>query len=66
LLHIQAGSSIARIGDRCHIHILETGDHVFSMKATRVALEKVLDQELFARNTWKEIPAASKELGRSA
>jgi alpha-beta hydrolase superfamily lysophospholipase len=53
LLRIQAGSSIHRIGAHCRVHIVEGGDHVFSKSGPRSALEKVLDEELFAINPWK-------------
>jgi alpha-beta hydrolase superfamily lysophospholipase len=66
LLRIQAGNSLQRIGDRCHIHILETGDHVFSMRATRAVMETVLDQELFARNDRQSASRSGVELEHSS
>jgi alpha-beta hydrolase superfamily lysophospholipase len=48
LLKIQAGSFVARVGDRCRIHILEGGDHVFSKPGPRSRMEDILDSELFA------------------
>jgi pimeloyl-ACP methyl ester carboxylesterase len=48
LLNIQAGSSVTRIGDRCRVHILESGDHIFSKRGPRSRMEAVLDAELFA------------------
>jgi pimeloyl-ACP methyl ester carboxylesterase len=48
LLNIQAGSSVDRIGDSCRVHILESGDHVFSKWGARTRMEEVLDRELFA------------------
>jgi dienelactone hydrolase len=48
LLKIQAGSSVTRIGDRCRVHILESGDHIFSKRGPRARMEEVLDAELFA------------------
>lgn len=50
LLKIQAGSSVDRIGTNCRVHILDTGDHVFSKRDPREMLEQLLDQELFARS----------------
>jgi alpha-beta hydrolase superfamily lysophospholipase len=58
LLRIQAGSSVKRVGDRCRVHILDNGDHVFSKSGTRVILEGVLDSELFGRNPWEGAPSS--------
>jgi dienelactone hydrolase len=49
LLKLHAGSSVARLGDRCHVHIVESADHIFSWSAARALLEKLLSEELFAR-----------------
>jgi len=48
LLKIQAGSFVTRAGDRCRIHILDGGDHVFSKPGPRSRMEDILDSELFA------------------
>jgi pimeloyl-ACP methyl ester carboxylesterase len=48
LLHLQAGSAVTRIGDRCRIHILDNGDHVFSKIGPRLHMQNILDAELFA------------------
>ncbi len=48
LLKIQAGSVVTRIGDRCRVHILDSGDHIFSKRGPRSRMEEVLDAELFA------------------
>ena len=58
LLRIQAGSSVKRVRDRCHVHILDSGDHVFSKSGPRDALDRVLDDELFSRNAWHDAPPA--------
>lgn len=50
LLKIQAGSSIRRLGERCHLHIIGGGDHTFSRSVSRTILEDVLSNELFARH----------------
>jgi alpha-beta hydrolase superfamily lysophospholipase len=49
LLRIQGGdSAVRRLGDKCRVHILESGDHTFSHKGARAVLEDVLSLELFA------------------
>jgi pimeloyl-ACP methyl ester carboxylesterase len=48
LLKLQAGISLARLGDRCRIHIIDNADHVFSKFNSRVELERKLSNELFA------------------
>jgi len=48
LLRIQGGASVGRLGDKCRVHILESGDHTFSHRGPRVALEDLLSSELFA------------------
>jgi alpha-beta hydrolase superfamily lysophospholipase len=50
LLHLQAGSAVKRLGDRCRIHILKGGDHIFSQKVHRVALEELVTSELLSRH----------------
>jgi alpha-beta hydrolase superfamily lysophospholipase len=49
LLRLQAGASIKRLGERCHIHFIDRADHTFSKSVTRARLEDVLSEELFAR-----------------
>jgi pimeloyl-ACP methyl ester carboxylesterase len=49
LLRIGAGSSVKRLGARCRVRIVDSGDHVFSHSASRAALENILSEELFAR-----------------
>jgi pimeloyl-ACP methyl ester carboxylesterase len=48
LLSIQAGSFVNRMGDSCRIHVLDSGDHVFSKRGPRSRMEEILDKELFA------------------
>jgi pimeloyl-ACP methyl ester carboxylesterase len=48
LLKIQAGSVVTRIRDRCRVHILDGGDHIFSKREPRSRMEEILDAELFA------------------
>jgi alpha-beta hydrolase superfamily lysophospholipase len=50
LLKLQGGSSIRRLGDRCRIHIISNGDHIFSQRDHRKVMEDLLTDELFARN----------------
>ncbi len=49
LLRRQGGSSIKRLGGFCRIHEIDGADHIFSQSATRATLEKLLSEELFAR-----------------
>ena len=49
LLKLEGGPAVDRLGNRCRIHILERGDHVFSHHNSRAALERVLNDELFKR-----------------
>jgi alpha-beta hydrolase superfamily lysophospholipase len=46
-LKLQAGSTLARLGDRCHVHIVNNSDHVFSDVRRRSELEQILTEELF-------------------
>jgi alpha-beta hydrolase superfamily lysophospholipase len=48
LLRIQGGSAIRRLGDRCRVHIIDSGDHTFTFSGPRARLEQVLSDELFA------------------
>ena len=58
LLQLQAGSSVARLADRCHIHILSSGDHVFTRSGPRALMEKAVSDELFARPERLDPPSA--------
>jgi alpha-beta hydrolase superfamily lysophospholipase len=48
LLRIQSGSAVKRLGDRCHVHIIESADHTFTRIAPRARMEQALSDELFA------------------
>jgi alpha/beta superfamily hydrolase len=49
LLKIEAGSAVRRMGDRCRVHIVDGGDHIFSHNAPRAAMKQILSEELSAR-----------------
>ena len=49
LLRLQAGSTVSRLGDRCRVRIVDSGDHIFSRRQPRSVMEDVLSEELFAR-----------------
>ena len=46
VLRLQGGSTIAALGDRCRVHIIDDGDHVFTRIEPRRAMERILDEEL--------------------
>jgi alpha-beta hydrolase superfamily lysophospholipase len=48
LLRIQGGAAVQRLGDKCRVHILDSGDHTFSHRGPRALLEDVLSLELFS------------------
>lgn len=48
LLKLQAGSALKRLGTRCRIHIIDSGDHIFGRSGPRSILESILSEELFA------------------
>ena len=54
LLKIEGGPALQRLGSRCRIHILPSGDHVFSQMDSRAELERVLLHELSARGEFPE------------
>jgi alpha-beta hydrolase superfamily lysophospholipase len=58
VLKLQAGSSIKRLGEFCHVHVIDSADHIFSRRAARGLLERILSDELFAQNPWR------REIGR--
>jgi alpha-beta hydrolase superfamily lysophospholipase len=61
LLNIEAGSSLSRLGDRCHVRIIEGGDHAFSEQASRSTLENLLSEELFARREVEPLPTTESK-----
>jgi alpha-beta hydrolase superfamily lysophospholipase len=48
LLKLQAGSALSRLGDRCRVRIVDSGDHIFSRREPRSIMANVLCEELFA------------------
>ena len=56
-LNIQTGSSIRRLGERCRRHIIEGGDHTFTDAASRGALQRILSEEIYAREVTLGGPA---------
>ena len=48
LLKLQTGSTLSRLGDRCRVRIVDSGDHIFSRREPRSVMENVLCEELFA------------------
>jgi pimeloyl-ACP methyl ester carboxylesterase len=64
LLKLQGGSSVARLGERCRIHIIDNADHVFSKAAPRALLQKILSNELF--RTTSAVTRLDARLERSA
>jgi hypothetical protein len=59
LLRVQAGSSVKRLAERCHLHILESGDHVFTRSGARAVMEKVVSGELYAKPEALDKPGAA-------
>jgi pimeloyl-ACP methyl ester carboxylesterase len=59
LLKLQAGNSVKRLGERCRIHILNAGDHVFTRSGPRAVMEKVVSDELFARSEFLDKQSAN-------
>jgi len=47
LLRIQGGSTVKRLGDRCHVHIVDNADHTFTQSRARAVLGQILSDELF-------------------
>jgi alpha-beta hydrolase superfamily lysophospholipase len=46
LLQVQGGSVPKLLGDRCRIHIIEGADHIFTQRAPRMRLLRLLSSEL--------------------
>jgi dienelactone hydrolase len=63
LLKLQAGTSVRRLGERCHIHTINGGDHVFTRSGPRAVMEKIVSDELFARPEWLDKPSANLKPG---
>ena len=64
LLKLQGGSSVAKLGARCRIHMIDNADHVFSKAGPRAMLQKILSDELFA--TAEIVAPRAAPLERSA
>jgi hypothetical protein len=50
LLKLQGGSSVRRLGNRCRVHIIDGGDHIFSERRHREVMEETLTNELFGHS----------------
>jgi alpha-beta hydrolase superfamily lysophospholipase len=63
LLNLQAGTSVKRLGERCHIHTINGGDHVFTRSGPRAIMEQIVSDELFARPERLDRPSANLKTG---
>jgi alpha-beta hydrolase superfamily lysophospholipase len=63
LLKLQAGNSVKRLAQRCHIHMINSGDHVFTRSGPRAIMENIVSDELFARPEWLDMPSADLNTG---
>jgi alpha-beta hydrolase superfamily lysophospholipase len=50
LLQLQVGSALRRWRARCHVHVIEGGDHTLTRSASRVAIQRILTDELSQRS----------------
>lgn len=48
LLRLQAGSALSGLGDGCTVTVLDEGDHIFSRRRARLAMEEALSAALYA------------------
>ncbi len=48
LLKMQGGVSLRRLGESCHMHIIDGADHVFSKLDSRTVLGEILTDELLS------------------
>jgi alpha-beta hydrolase superfamily lysophospholipase len=48
LLKLQAGPALSRLGDRCRVRLIDSGDHIFSRRVPRSLMENALSEELYA------------------
>jgi pimeloyl-ACP methyl ester carboxylesterase len=62
LLRIQGGSSTKRLGESCHIYIIDRADHIFSQSSPRADLERILSNELFAQHRMRGIPSTNRPI----
>jgi alpha-beta hydrolase superfamily lysophospholipase len=65
LLKLQAGASVKRLAERCRIHTINGGDHVFTRSEPRAVMEKIVSDELCARPEWLDKPSGSLKTGGS-
>jgi hypothetical protein len=49
LLKLQAGNSVKRLAERCRIHTIDSGDHVFTRSGPRAMMEQIVSDELLAQ-----------------
>ena len=63
LLNLQAGYSLKRLAERCRIHTISGGDHVFTRSGPRAMMEKIVSDELFARSERLERPTTNLKTG---
>ena len=63
LLKLQAGTSVKRLADRCRIHTINGGDHVFTQSGPRALMEKIVSDELCARPEWIDKTSGSLKTG---
>jgi hypothetical protein len=63
LLKLQAGNSVKRLAERCRIHTINSGDHVFTRSGPRAIMENIVSDELFARTELLDKPSTNLETG---
>src|SRR5437773_2492561 len=66
LLRIQGGSAVRRLGDRCHVHIVDSADHTFTQSRARAVLEQTLTDELFVRHDTRTDAVGARALKGAA
>jgi alpha/beta superfamily hydrolase len=66
LLQVQSGLSAKELGTHYRIRTIDGADHEFTRSGPRMALEQVLSEELFARNTGAQRSAADDRDSRGA
>lgn len=63
LLKLQAGTSVKRLAERCRIHTIDSGDHVFTRSGPRAMMEQIVSDELLAQPEWLDKPSANIKTG---
>jgi hypothetical protein len=66
LLQVQSGLSAKELRTHYCIRTIDGADHEFTRSGPRMALERVLSEELFARNTGAQRSAADDRDSRGA